>query len=356
MSPNRESHPTESQTSPVTGEFSDFAQLVVRWQRVSGRHDLPWQGTGNPYHVWLSEIMLQQTQVKAVIPYYQRFLSRFPDVFALAAADETTLMGLWAGLGYYARARNLLACARLVVEQHGGIFPDSVEALSALPGIGRSTAGAVLSLSGRGVAPILDGNVRRVFARCFGVAGYTGLPKVQAQLWALADAHVPGADDVMAYNQGLMDLGATLCTRSKPRCGDCPVQRGCIAHRDGLTAVLPTPKPPAVRRTEHHLVTIDVVNRSLRVQVRPERGIWAGLWMAPMQRLDAAPLDAAPAVVHELTHRRYCLYAQCAPSGPNVAALMPTERWLPLPLADDAPVPAALHRLLAVLGLNDQPV
>lgn len=330
-----------------------FATRVVDWQRQFGRHGLPWQGTGDPYRVWLSEIMLQQTQVSTVLPYYRRFLERFPTVHELAVADDQELMGLWAGLGYYARARNLLACARRVVAQHGGVFPDNVEALSALPGIGLSTAGAVLSLSGRGVAPILDGNVRRVFARCFGVHGHTGQPAVMKTMWRIAQAELPEAADIIAYNQGLMDLGATVCVRSRPRCDACPLQPVCVAHRDGLTDVLPTPKPPPVRRTEHYRVTLRASAEGLWLEPRPDRGIWSGLWMAPMRLLaeDEIP-DADPAVVHELTHRRYCLHVDVlsgagSPAEPSADG-SERGRWFALPLPDDAPVPAALHRLLAV--------
>ncbi len=324
----------------------EIAPLVVTWQRVHGRHNLPWQGTGDPYRVWLSEVMLQQTQVATVLPYYRRFLQEFPTVHALAAAEDSRVMSLWAGLGYYARARNLLACARKVVQQHAGEFPPDVQALAALPGIGLSTAGAVLSLSGKGVAPILDGNVRRVFARCFGIFGYTGSPAVQTQMWAMAHAQLPGASDVMAYNQGLMDLGATVCIRSRPQCVQCPLSQVCVARRDNLTAVLPTPKPPAARRTEHYEVVLRVADQTLWVEQRPPRGIWGGLWMAPMRLLPEEHVpERAPDLVHELTHRRYCLYVRVERHTWSAGEM--SGQWLPLPLDERAPVPAALQRLLA---------
>ncbi len=356
---------TAAQSSPA------FSARVVDWQRVHGRHGLPWQGTGDPYRVWLSEIMLQQTQVSTVLPYYRRFVQEFPTVHALAAADDARVMSLWAGLGYYARARNLLACARAVVKEHGGVFPQTVAALAALPGIGLSTAGAVLSLSGKGAAPILDGNVRRVFARCFGIFGHTALPAVQTQMWAIAHAELPGADDVMAYNQGLMDLGATVCVRSRPACGACPLQDICVARRENLTTVLPTPKPPPVRRTEHYELLLRTGSQGIWVEERPARGIWGGLWMVPMRLLEGHEIpDRAPDLVHELTHRRYCLYASLESGGgggenggnghspghhPEKQGESNEGRWLPLPLSDDAPVPAALQRLMTGLtgtGIN----
>jgi A/G-specific adenine glycosylase len=323
--------------------MTDIAHVLVPWQRQHGRHGLPWQGTDDPYRVWLSEIMLQQTQVATVLGYYQRFLQRFPSVEVLAVATEDELMPYWAGLGYYNRARNLLACARLLVQNHQGRFPLSVEALSALPGIGRSTAGAVVSLAGGQVAPILDGNVRRVFARYFGIHGHTALPAVQTQLWALAEQQLPGASEIKAYNQGLMDLGATVCVRSKPRCDLCPLRARCVALREGLTRVLPTPKPRINRREEYFEVRLNRDGARIWLEPRPAKGVWAGLWMAPMVALAAGAADRPPDLVHELTHRRYCLYATATQAASG------TGRWFDLPLAPDAPVPASLHKLLAAV-------
>jgi A/G-specific adenine glycosylase len=328
--------------------MSELAATLVAWQTVQGRNDLPWQNSSDPYKVWLSEIMLQQTQVSTVLGYYDRFLTRFPTVQALAAAKDEEVMSLWAGLGYYARARNLLACARRVVNDHSGRFPDTVEGLMALPGIGRSTAGAVLSLASDIAQPIMDGNVRRVFARYFGIHGFPGLPVIEKQFWSLAQAHLPDERTVRAYNQGLMDLGATLCTRSKPLCMHCPLSGQCEAFKLGTVSELPTPKPPVVRRQEHYRVVLRTSHKGVWLALRTGRGVWSGLWMAPMEKLTEA--QEGQCLVHELTHRRYCLY----PVHQSVVAESPEwpegGRWFPLPLATDAPVPACLARLLALSG------
>src|SRR6202047_2289814 len=204
---------------------SGFAARLIAWQRQHGRHDLPWQNTRDPYRIWLSEIMLQQTQVSTVIPYYARFLTRFPDVAALAAAPLDDVMALWAGLGYYSRARNLHRCAQAVAGEHGGAFPGSVDALAALPGIGRSTAAAIAAFAFGARATILDGNVKRLLARVFGIDGFPGEKRVENTMWTLAESLLPDGGhtgEVTAYTQGLMDLGATLCVRGKPDCARCP--------------------------------------------------------------------------------------------------------------------------------------
>ena len=210
----------------------DFAPRIVAWQRQHGRHDLPWQNTRDPYRIWLSEIMLQQTQVATVIPYYERFLQRFPDVAALAAAAQEDVMPYWAGLGYYARARNLHRCAQEIARDWNGRFPPTAEAIATLPGIGRSTAAAIAAFAYGERSPILDGNVKRVFTRHFGIAGDPAKRETEQRLWALADAQVDAAPglDMAAYTQGLMDLGATLCTRGKPACDRCPVTTLSLIH------------------------------------------------------------------------------------------------------------------------------
>ncbi|WP_057110344.1 A/G-specific adenine glycosylase, partial [Bordetella pertussis] len=222
----------------------DFASRITAWQARHGRHDLPWQNTRDPYRIWLSEIMLQQTQVATVIPYYQRFLERFPDVAALAAARQEDVMPYWAGLGYYARARNLHRCAQEIMQRCVGRFPPRAEEIATLPGIGRSTAAAIAAFAYGERSPIMDGNVKRVFTRHFGIEGDPARRAVEQQLWALAAAQVQAAPDLdmPGYTQGLMDLGATLCTRGKPACERCPVAQSCIARRDGRQAELPTPK------------------------------------------------------------------------------------------------------------------
>ena len=233
--------PQESRDT-ATAVAAAFAPALIAWQKKHGRHDLPWQNTRDAYAVWLSEIMLQQTQVSAVIPYYRRFLERFPTIAALAAAPADDVLALWSGLGYYSRARNLHRAAQQVVAEHGGHFPQSQEAVMALPGIGRSTAAAILVFAFGKRGAILDGNVKRVLARVRGITGYPGDSAVAAKLWEEAERLLPKTG-LRAYTQGLMDLGATVCARRNPRCTECPAQALCIAHRGGRTAELPTPKP-----------------------------------------------------------------------------------------------------------------
>lgn len=273
----------------------DFAPRIVAWQRQHGRHDLPWQNTRDPYRIWLSEIMLQQTQVATVIPYYERFLQRFPDVAALAAAAQEDVMPYWAGLGYYARARNLHRCAQEIARDWNGRFPPSAEAIATLPGIGRSTAAAIAAFAYGERSPILDGNVKRVFTRHFGIAGDPARREIEQRLWALADAQVEAAPglDMAAYTQGLMDLGATLCTRGKPACERCPVADTCVARREGRQAELPTPKArKAIPERETAMLVLQHQGAFL-LQQRPEPGIWGGLWSLP--EFDAAgdPLAAS---------------------------------------------------------------
>ena len=231
--------------------MSTFSSKIVRWQRRHGRHDLPWQGTRDPYAVWLSEIMLQQTQVATVVPYYQRFRARFPDIASLAAGSEDEVLRLWSGLGYYSRARNLHHAAQLVVERHGGRFPDALADIASLPGIGRSTAAAIAGFAFGARAAILDGNVKRVLARHFLVAGFPGERAVEQQLWALAESLVPARDNA-AYIQGLMDLGATVCTARDPQCARCPVRGTCGAHAAGRVAEFPAPRAAEGRPDAPH--------------------------------------------------------------------------------------------------------
>ncbi|WP_231104270.1 A/G-specific adenine glycosylase, partial [Xanthomonas graminis] len=261
-----------------------FPSHLLAWFDRSGRHDLPWQHPRSPYRVWLSEIMLQQTQVAVVIPYFLRFLQHFPTLPDLAAADTDAVMAQWAGLGYYARARNLHAAAKRCVELHDGELPRDFDALHALPGIGRSTAGAILSQAWNDRFPILDGNVKRVLTRYHGIAGYPGLPAVEKPLWAIAQAHVAAvADGRMAdYTQAQMDFGATLCTRANPACVLCPLQHDCVARRDGLVEALPTPKPgKTLPEREALALLLENAAGELLLQRRPPSGIWASLWTLP---------------------------------------------------------------------------
>jgi len=282
-----------SAVSAAAPEFADpsFAEAVIDWQRRHGRHALPWQNTRDAYRVWLSEIMLQQTQVTAVIPYYQRFLQRFPDVAALAAAPAEDVMAHWSGLGYYSRARNLHRCARQIVEQYGGCFPADPALLAELPGIGRSTAAAIAAFSAGARAAILDGNVKRVFARVFGIDGYPGTKAVEERMWQRADALLP-EHGIEAYTQGLMDLGATLCTRGRPSCQSCPLRQRCVALAEGRVAELPARKP-ARARPEKQVAMLVVLDRGqVLLERRPDSGIWGGLWSLPEIDADPARFDA----------------------------------------------------------------
>ena len=295
-----------------------FARRVVAWQRRYGRHDLPWQRPATPYRVWVSEVMLQQTQVATVIPYFERFMKRFPDVAALSAAPLDEVLAHWAGLGYYARARSLHRAARLMAERHGGELPDSLEALMALPGIGRSTAGAILALAHGLPFPILDGNAKRVLARFHAVDGWPGEAAVARRLWALAEAHTPRRQ-VRAYTQGIMDLGATVCTRTAPRCGDCPVRAGCAARASGVPERWPAPRPRRAlpEREACMLLLTDPAGRVLLAR-RPPAGVWGGLWCLPevpagerpavwarrALGLEPGPLRELETVRHAFTHFR----------------------------------------------------
>ena len=268
-----------------------FAERLLRWFDVHGRHDLPWQHPRDPYRVWLSEVMLQQTQVTTVIPYFERFLVRFPDVATLAAAPIDDVLQLWAGLGYYARARNLHRAAQDIATLHGGVFPRDAEAISALRGVGRSTAGAILAQAFDLPYAILDGNVRRVLARHGGVDGWPGLPKVQSQLWALAEARLP-SQRLADYTQAFMDLGSTLCRARKPECSHCPVNTDCVAHRDDRIAQLPAPKPRRQRpQRQSQIFILSRNDDEILLERRAPAGIWGGLWCLPLGEIDQAWQD-----------------------------------------------------------------
>lgn len=258
-----------------------FADKVLKWFDHSGRMHLPWQQNPTPYRVWVSEIMLQQTQVATVIPYYQRFMQSFPDIQSLASASSDAVLKHWEGLGYYTRARNLHKAAQLICDQHAGNFPTTLAEVEALPGIGRSTAGAILSLACNQAHAILDGNVKRVLARYHAVGGYPGQTAVQKQLWAYAEHHLPKERNA-AYTQGMMDLGATLCTRSHPACLLCPIQIGCQAFKQSRPEAYPAPRPPK-KPPEKQAVALLLRNAKgeIALEKRPPTGIWGGLWSFP---------------------------------------------------------------------------
>ncbi len=302
-----------------------FAAALIVWQRHHGRHDLPWQGSRDPYTVWLSEIMLQQTQVAAVIPYYQRFLGRFPTVKTLAEAPLDDVLALWSGLGYYSRARNLHRAAQAVMAAHGGNFPQTLETIIELPGIGRSTAAAILVFAFGKRSAILDGNVKRVLARFCGIAGYPGESAVAVQLWQQAEALLPKTC-LRPYTQGLMDLGATLCTRSKPRCAECPVRKLCVAFKTGRVSELPTPKPRKALPQRRTMMLVLQRAGEILLEKRPPTGIWGGMWSFPEEDADADVVKACarrygaavtlkeplPVIAHGFTHFKLDILPQPA--------------------------------------------
>jgi A/G-specific adenine glycosylase len=345
---------------------SPFAARLIAWQKRHGRHDLPWQNTRDPYRVWLSEIMLQQTQVATVIPYYQRFLARFPDLAALAAAPVDEVMAHWSGLGYYARARNLHACAQAVMAKHGGAFPHQPEAIAALPGIGRSTANAIAVFCFGARAAILDGNVKRLLARHAGIEGWPGTPAVESQSWRYATSLLPERD-VATYIQAQMDLGATICTRSRPKCESCPVAEDCIARRDGRTDELPTAKPRKALPVRATTMLVLIENGRVLLLPRPPTGIWGGLLSLPElpagndAEQEAVRLgctirnkQALTPVTHTFTHFRLTITPLLCEVQALHAAAEPGARWLASADMAQAALPAPIRKLLAVL--LDQPV
>jgi len=340
-----------------------FAARLIAWQRAHGRHDLPWQGTGDPYRVWLSEIMLQQTQVATVIPYFLRFVAAFPDVRALAAAPIDRVLELWSGLGYYRRAHHLHDAAQHVVAEHGGNFPRDAATLATLPGVGRSTAAAIAALAYGARTAILDGNVKRVLARHRGIPGFPGAPKIEAQLWNVAEALLPRTDTA-TYTQALMDLGATLCTRASPHCDACPVASDCVARIDDRVGELPSPRPK--RALPQRAVRVLLFERggAILLEKRPPLGIWGGLWSLPEQPLDddprafartrfgaeAEPAAALAPIAHGFTHFALTLHPQrmIVREWPATAE-SPGRMWLARDDALGAALPAPIRKLLRAL-------
>ncbi len=346
----------------MTVGIPEIATRVVRWQKEHGRHHLPWQNTRDAYRVWLSEIMLQQTQVTTVLDYYARFLARFPDVRALAAAPQDDVLALWSGLGYYSRARNLHKAAQQVVSEFGGEFPHTVEQLSSLPGIGRSTAGAIASFCFGERAAILDANVRRVLTRVLGFDEDLAVAANERKLWTLADQLLP-VDDLHAnmprYTQGMMDLGAGICMPKSPACLLCPLESVCVAHKDGNPEDYPV-RTRKLKRSAHSwwlLLARDEQGR-LWLEKRPQTGIWAGLYCPPVFE-DRSALEQAisksaatqdlDVVTHVLTHRDLYLHPVVVPASAaqiarsEDAGYFLPEEWTELGL------PAPVRKLLASL-------
>ena len=342
--------------------MNDFSSRIIKWQHRQGRHSLPWQLDRDPYRIWLSEIMLQQTQVSTVIPYFERFVARFPSLATLAAAQEDDVLALWSGLGYYSRARNLHAAARSIIEVHGGHFPSTPELIAQLPGVGRSTAAAIAALAFGQSCAILDGNVKRVLARHGGIPGWPGDKKIEAALWQMAEARLP-QKNIEAYTQGMMDLGALVCTRSKPACPDCPVQSDCIAHVQRRTAELPASRPrkPLPEKQIQMLLLLD--RGELMLEKRPARGIWGGLWSLPELLLGDDPeshcrdrfgfvthtQQVLPRISHSFTHFKLHIQPVQIHLKPRSTS-QPGHTWLSPADALNTALPAPIRKLIAQLA------
>ncbi len=385
----------------VTAADKEFATRLLAWFDLHGRKHLPWQRNPETYRVWVSEIMLQQTQVAAVIPYFERFMARFPTLDVLAAADLDEVLHLWTGLGYYARARNLHATARILSERHGGEFPSDLAAVMALPGIGRSTAGAILALARGERHAILDGNVKRVLARVFGIAGDPSSAAVLSELWQCAEACTPHTR-LGAYTQAIMDLGATVCTRTRPTCTLCPMNGLCVAAREGRQRELPEPKRRVRARPAREVVLLiaestasDDGARTVLVERQPPTGVWGGLWSPPQFDSEAAALawaarfiagdcagdgggkcggdgggdgafdagvgpfatavpERLPPIEHSFTHfdlRLRPLRVLCRPLGTTLLADGDTRRWYALATPPRVGLPQPIRALFARLAL-----
>ncbi|MEO8673547.1 MAG: A/G-specific adenine glycosylase [Tahibacter sp.] len=344
--------------------MSQIAPALLAWFAEHGRHDLPWQHPRSAYRVWLSEIMLQQTQVATAKPYFERFVAALPSLDDLAAAEQDQVLALWSGLGYYSRARNLHRAAQICIAQHDGELPRDFEALSALPGIGRSTAGAILAQAHGLPIAILDGNVKRVLSRYFGVDGWPGSTATSRTLWNHAEAQTPDTQ-VADYTQAIMDLGATVCVRSRPHCARCPLQSECVASRDGLTTQLPARKPGKAipTRSTCMLIVRDEHGRVL-LQRRPPSGVWASLWSLP-EAIDrdltsrilvglggaGATLQAMPAFTHTFSH--FHLQVQpllAAVRQQDAVADSPDQRWCDERAIAALGLPAPVRKLLSGLA------
>jgi len=357
---------------PAQAASQDFATRVVRWQASHGRSTLPWQNTRDPYRVWLSEIMLQQTQVSTVLGYFDRFLSRFPTVADLAAAHEDDVLGLWSGLGYYSRARNMRRCAQEVMTRFGGAFPRSAADLATLPGIGRSTGSAIAAFCFGERVAILDGNVKRVLARWLGFEADLASGANERALWDVATQLLPPAgqtEAIAGYTQGLMDLGATVCTPRAPACDQCPAATDCVARERGWQSRLPL-KTRKLKRTAQSLWLLQARDAGGRVwlEKRPARGIWAGLYALPAfdsrQTLAQAlaepwrdlPLHDAPAFVHVLTHKDLHLHPVMLslPQSPEAAPVSSSGGWFDARAWAALGLPAPVRRLLDALQNGDR--
>lgn len=349
--------------------MNDFSSRLIAWQKQQGRHDLPWQNTQDPYAIWVSEIMLQQTQVAAVVGYYQRFMQRFPTIADLASADQDEVLQYWSGLGYYARARNLHQAAQMIINEFKGKFPDNFSLIQTLPGVGRSTAAAIAAFAYGQSQAILDGNVKRVLTRFYAIEGWPGNPNIEKKLWALAEKLLPERE-MIAYTQGLMDLGATVCKRSKPLCERCPLQNNCESWLQKSVHLLPTPKPRKTLPEKQTTMLILMHADSILLEKRPANGIWGGLWGFP-ETDDSNPQNYAseklgeettisrtlPTFSHTFTHFRLII-------KPIVLTLLhgstsnnpPGCIWINIQDALSAAIPTPVRKLLETLHTHTEHV
>lgn len=351
--------------------MSTFAAKLICWQKLHGRNSLPWQNTRDPYAIWISEIMLQQTQVTTVIPYYLRFLQRFPDIERLALSSVDDVLALWSGLGYYSRGRNLHRAAGLIARDQGGVFPRHIEVIQQLPGIGRSTAAAIAAFAYGERCAILDGNVKRVFARCFGIDGYPGRSENEMLLWQKAEELLPDGSEqggIEVYTQALMDLGATVCTRGKPKCMECPLQQDCIALRDNRVGSLPAPRPRKPLPEKETVLLMLMKQGQILLEKRPTTGIWGGLWCLPEMPLSknpvayctghfgmrVIPLAHMPPLDHAFTHFRLRIHPRLLQVVSSPSAVKTQGRdetiWIALEDALKAAIPAPVRKLLLEHG------
>jgi A/G-specific adenine glycosylase len=338
----------------------NFVDRIISWQKRHGRHHLPWQNTRDPYRIWLSEIMLQQTQVTTVIPYYLRFVERFPDIKSLARASLDEVLAVWSCLGYYSRAANLHRAAQLVIVDYRGLFPRNFNRIMDLPGIGRSTAAAICVFAYRQKRAILDGNVKRLLARCFGIAGYPGEKSVQEKLWRKSEALLP-RKGIGAYTQGLMDLGAEVCLRRNPDCPVCPLHRGCVAYKTGRVNKLPAPKPRKALPHKQTVMLILMHKGEVLLEKRPPAGVWGSLWSVPEIGSEDDPREICakrfgalvkipqflPRVAHGFSHfeldiRPVLLQVDSL----KAQAAEPGQLWLNFDDAMQAALPAPVRKLL----------
>lgn len=348
-----------------------FAHALIHWQTQYGRHGLPWQGTNDPYAIWVAEIMLQQTQVMTVIPYYQRFLESFPDVECLAKAPIDAVLALWSGLGYYSRGRNLHKAACLIVERYQGRFPQHAATIQQLPGIGRSTAAAIAAFAYGERCAILDGNVKRVLTRCFGISGYPGEKTTETLLWQKADALLPEAGDkqqMAAYTQALMDLGATVCTHHQPKCLSCPLQPDCVAFKENRVASLPTPRPRKSLPSKETTFLLLINQDKIFLEKRSSPGIWGGLWCLPEREIDhnsqvssppylemdAVPVANLPPLDHAFTHFKLRIHTQLLQVTSRPCKKMDRAIWVTIDDALQCAIPAPVRKILLKTDFQQQ--